>query len=217
MPAFEAPAAEAELDLTPAEEIPAELAEVFAQEAADHLQTISRLTAQMSNGTSDREGLQELRRAVHTLKCAAGVVGYTAASKLAHRMEDLLDLCGHVELTPPAVRIIVVETRSAEAINGMATRRRAADQAPVQRVRHLVGAVDGRDSAERPARIETSADDVELVDPFRTEPECIALTETLPDKLHGLFPSQRVTGRITLGCKPATNSTTRPCSSRSTS
>ena len=59
MPAFEAPAAEADLDLTPAEEIPAELAEVFAQEAADHLQTIARLTAQMSNGTSDREGLQE--------------------------------------------------------------------------------------------------------------------------------------------------------------
>jgi chemosensory pili system protein ChpA (sensor histidine kinase/response regulator) len=121
MPAFEAPAAEADLDLTPAEEIPAELAEVFAQEAADHLQTIARLTAQMSNGTSDREGLQELRRAVHTLKGAAGVVGYTAASKLAHRMEDLLDRLyeGTSELTPPAVRTLASSSDALdEAING---------------------------------------------------------------------------------------------------
>ena len=34
---------------------------------------------------------RKLRRAVHTLKGAAGVVGYLGAAKLAHRMEDLLD------------------------------------------------------------------------------------------------------------------------------
>src|SRR5262245_18600291 len=124
MPAFEAPAPEAaaaDLDLVPAEEIPAELAEVFAQEAADHLQTIARLTAQMSAGTSDKEGLQELRRAVHTLKGAAGVVGYMVASKLAHRMEDLLDRLyeGTAELTPPAVRALASSSDALdEAING---------------------------------------------------------------------------------------------------
>src|SRR5262245_21294161 len=123
MPAFEAtaPEAAADLDLVPAEEIPAELAEVFAQEAADHLQTIARLTAQMSAGTSDKEGLQELRRAVHTLKGAAGVVGYMVASKLAHRMEDLLDRLyeGTAELTPPAVRALASSSDALdEAING---------------------------------------------------------------------------------------------------
>jgi len=123
MPTFEppAPAHDLDLDLVPTEEVPAELAEVFAQEAADHLQTIARLTAQMSAGTSDREGLQELRRAVHTLKGAAGVVGYMVASKLAHRMEDLLDRLyeGTAELTPPAVRALASSSDALdEAING---------------------------------------------------------------------------------------------------
>src|SRR5262245_56424303 len=123
MPTFEAPAPEAaaDLDLVPAEEIPAELAEVFAQEAADHLQTIARLTAQMSAGACDKEGLQELRRAVHTLKGAAGVVGYMVASKLAHRMEDLLDRLyeGTAELTPPAMRALASSSDALdEAING---------------------------------------------------------------------------------------------------
>src|SRR5581483_8500193 len=44
-----------------------------------------------TNQPADRDAVQELRRAVHTLKGAAGVVGYKGASKLAHRMEDLLD------------------------------------------------------------------------------------------------------------------------------
>jgi chemosensory pili system protein ChpA (sensor histidine kinase/response regulator) len=121
MPSFEAPAPEADFDLVPAEEIPAELAEVFAQEAADHLQTIARLTTQMVTGAPDREALQELRRAVHTLKGAAGVVGYMAASKLAHRMEDLLDRLyeGTAEVTPPAVRALASSSDALdEAING---------------------------------------------------------------------------------------------------
>ena len=67
------------------------------------------------------EVLQELRRAVHTLKGAAGVVGYMVASKLAHRMEDLLDRLyeGTAELTPPAVRALASSSDALdEAING---------------------------------------------------------------------------------------------------
>src|SRR5262249_61430245 len=56
----------------------------------------------------DRESVQELRRAVHTLKGAAGVVGYKGASKLAHRAEDLLDRLyeGTAALTPREVRVL---------------------------------------------------------------------------------------------------------------
>jgi chemosensory pili system protein ChpA (sensor histidine kinase/response regulator) len=64
---------------------------VFGEEAKEHLETIARLTLRLSSEPDDRESVQELRRAVHTLKGAAGVVGYKGASKLAHRMEDLLD------------------------------------------------------------------------------------------------------------------------------
>src|SRR4029079_10168701 len=74
----------------------------------EHLQTISRLTAQLASSPDDRESMQELRRAVHTIKGAAGVVGYRVASRLAHRMEDLLDRLyeGTAALTDDAVRLL---------------------------------------------------------------------------------------------------------------
>ena len=80
-----------EFDVVMTDEVPPELAEVFGEEAKEHLETIARLTLRLSSEPDDRESVQELRRAVHTLKGAAGVVGYKGASKLAHRMEDLLD------------------------------------------------------------------------------------------------------------------------------
>jgi chemosensory pili system protein ChpA (sensor histidine kinase/response regulator) len=109
------------LDLSPTEEIEPELAEVFAQEAAEHLQTIARITTGLSPSADDRESLQELRRAVHTLKGAAGVVGYKAASRLAHCMEDLLDRLyeGTAVLTPDAVRLLATTSDTLdESING---------------------------------------------------------------------------------------------------
>lgn len=107
-PAIPTAAAEPEFDLAPSEEIAPELAEVFAQEAQDHLETIARLTSLLSTAPQDRDSLQELRRAVHTLKGAAGVVGYKAASRLAHRMEDLLDRLyeGTSVMTPEAVHAL---------------------------------------------------------------------------------------------------------------
>jgi len=100
--------ADVDLDLGPSEAIPAELAEVFAQEAQEHLQTIARLTRHLAGSPDDRESLQELRRAVHTIKGAAGIVGYKAAARLAHRMEDFLDSWydGTAALTPEAVRLL---------------------------------------------------------------------------------------------------------------
>ena len=86
-----APAVALDFDIVMTDEVPPELAEVFGEEAREHLDSIARLTSHLSSHSEDREAVRELRRAVHTLKGAAGVVGYKGASKLAHRMEDLLD------------------------------------------------------------------------------------------------------------------------------
>jgi len=85
------PAADTAFEIVPSTPVPPELAEIFALEAQEHLETIARVTAALDPNAVDRDAVQELRRAVHTLKGAAGVVGYMGASKLAHRMEDLLD------------------------------------------------------------------------------------------------------------------------------
>ncbi len=112
-----------DLDLGPAEEIAPELAEVFAQEATEHLQSIARLTTRLLATPDDRDALQELRRTVHTLKGAAGVVGYQAAATLAHRMEDLLDRLyeDSATLTPDAARLLESSSDALDhAVNGTA-------------------------------------------------------------------------------------------------
>lgn len=110
--------ADSDLALGPSEPIPPELAEVFALEAQEHLQVITRLTAYLTNTPNDRDSLLELRRSVHTIKGAAGVVGYKAASRLAHRMEDLLDRLyeGTATLTPESVRLLVAASDTLEDV-----------------------------------------------------------------------------------------------------
>ena len=119
-----------------AEAIDPELAEIFAQEAQEHLEAISRLTAALSPEGSDREGLQELRRAVHTLKGAAGVVGYTTASKLAHRAEDLLDALYDQEAIPTP-EIIQVLTASSDVLHDLLTGPPGLAASRAERVRQL--------------------------------------------------------------------------------
>src|SRR5262245_54282759 len=121
-PPLTTPAAPAAVpdDMDAPEAVDPELAEVFAQEAQEHLQAIARLTSELSPEATDRQSLQELRRAVHTLKGAAGVVGFTTAARLAHRMEDLLDALydDGVALTAEAVRVL---TASSDALDELLT------------------------------------------------------------------------------------------------
>ena len=73
------------------EEIDAEMLEVFALEAEEHLQIISANLQILEHNPQEREALSTIRRSSHTLKGAAGVMGFKTTSHLAHRMEDLLD------------------------------------------------------------------------------------------------------------------------------
>ena len=107
-----------DVEVVPATPVPSELAEIFAEEAKEHLETIARMTGVLDPAREDRESVQELRRAVHTLKGAAGVVGYIGAAKLAHRMEDLLDRLyeGVASLTEQSVRTL---SSSSDALHDM--------------------------------------------------------------------------------------------------
>jgi chemosensory pili system protein ChpA (sensor histidine kinase/response regulator) len=73
------------------EEISPELLETFSLEAEDHLRNISTLLPTLDKHPEHKDGLQDIRRSVHTLKGAAGAVGLRTTAQLAHRMEDLLD------------------------------------------------------------------------------------------------------------------------------
>jgi len=68
-----------------------ELLEIFQEEAAEHLQEMSRLLRRLEFDPSDQRVVQGVRRRIHTLKGAAGLVGSRRMAELAHSMEDLLD------------------------------------------------------------------------------------------------------------------------------
>src|SRR6266480_613202 len=65
--------------------------EIFRLEAEEHLQTISMYVAALENSPTNLEPIQGIRRATHTLKGAAGMMGFRAIAELCHISEDLLD------------------------------------------------------------------------------------------------------------------------------
>ncbi len=113
---FSAPAEQEDED-EPA--IDPDMLEVFSMEAEDHLRVISAGLSALDRDAGDRESLQEVRRSAHTLKGAAGVVGLRTITRLAHRMEDLLDQLyeGRLQVTPDAMSVLLA---SAEVLENLA-------------------------------------------------------------------------------------------------
>ena len=86
-----------------------ELLEGFLLEAIEHLDVVGRLLPDLTDAPNTKDQLQQVRRSIHTLKGAAGVVGFPAVSQLAHRMEDVLDdlYDGEMTLTPPVKELLL--------------------------------------------------------------------------------------------------------------
>src|SRR3989440_1952515 len=68
-----------------------EASEIFRLEAEEHLQTIIMHVAALEKSPTNREIIQGISRATHTLKGAAGMMGFRAIADLSHIFEDLLD------------------------------------------------------------------------------------------------------------------------------
>lgn len=79
-------------------EIDEEMLEIFGEEAEELIQNIRVNLGRLEKNTNDREALLEVRRNAHTLKGSAGIVGLKDLSKVAHRVEDLLDYLAENEI-----------------------------------------------------------------------------------------------------------------------
>jgi two-component system chemotaxis sensor kinase CheA len=64
---------------------------MFLSETQEHLQSMGRLVVTLENNPSDREGIDSLFRAAHSIKGMAASMGYEQTAQLAHHLEDLLD------------------------------------------------------------------------------------------------------------------------------
>lgn len=68
-----------------------EIIEEFVVESLEHIETIEPLLLEMEkSGTAERGSIDEVFRAIHSIKGAAGFLGLTNIQELAHAMESLL-------------------------------------------------------------------------------------------------------------------------------
>ncbi len=99
-------------------EADAEMLEIFSMEADELLANIESNLELLSSNPANRDALWEVRRNAHTFKGAAGIIGLKKPSKLAHRIEDLLDHLAQSEIVPDSrvLELIVAATDCLRAI-----------------------------------------------------------------------------------------------------
>ncbi len=121
-------------DLKDRDNVPAELLEVFNEEAADHLKSLYRTLEDIEKDEASPDRVQELRRSAHTLKGAAGAVGLRTITQIAHRMEDLLDRFYEEKIkpTPAQIKLIyqttdTLQDLAAGSFDPLAIRQRVAE------------------------------------------------------------------------------------------
>lgn len=97
-----------------------EATEIFRLEAEEHLQTISMYVATLEHAPTNLEPIQGIRRATHTLKGAAGMMGFRAIADLCHVSEDMLDgiMEGNVAISSIVLSLIL---DTAEALDALIT------------------------------------------------------------------------------------------------
>src|SRR5512134_2387718 len=66
--------------------------EFFLVEAGEHLQNLNSGLLALEKTPDDREVIDELFRAAHTLKGSAAMMGFQGVSDVAHKSEDMLGL-----------------------------------------------------------------------------------------------------------------------------
>jgi len=110
--------------------------EIFRLEAEEHLQTISMYVATLESSPTHLEPIQGIRRATHTLKGAAGMMGFRAIAELCHISEDLLDSVteGAIHISPSIVSLVL---DTAEALDVLINQKgsEAENQAAIESLR----------------------------------------------------------------------------------
>jgi two-component system chemotaxis sensor kinase CheA len=71
---------------------------VFFEESQEHLEEMEHLLMELSLDDPDREELNSIFRAAHSIKGGSGVFGFDALTGLTHVMENILDLARKDEL-----------------------------------------------------------------------------------------------------------------------
>jgi chemotaxis protein histidine kinase CheA len=72
----------------------------FIEEAKEHLETIEKGILDLSAALEDKETVNELFRAAHSIKGGAAMLNFTSIQKTAHRLEDAFKILRDDSITP---------------------------------------------------------------------------------------------------------------------
>ena len=75
-----------------------EYKEMFVEEAREHLQTLNQTLVDFEENPKDKESMNKIFRAAHTLKGMAAAMNYNEIQTLSHKTEDTLDLIRNNQL-----------------------------------------------------------------------------------------------------------------------
>ena len=97
-----------------------ELLTEFVVEANEHLADVENqfLAIEASGDNVDVDLVNEVFRAVHSIKGAAGFLGLTVVNDLAHSLENILNMMRNSELCPNS-EIVDVMLRAADELQGL--------------------------------------------------------------------------------------------------
>ncbi len=118
--------------------------EEFFSEAQEIIDGLSRdllaLDERAKRGETDAELVNDVFRAVHTLKGLSGLFGAVMMSGLSHELEDLLDdlRLGRIELSQPVLDLLF---QSVELYARILAASKGEGAEPVQEVKHLLTAI----------------------------------------------------------------------------
>lgn len=119
-----------------------ELGRYFDAEAAEHLATIDRAVAELDDRPGDEAALEDLRRALHTLKGAADAVQRGPIAQAAHLVEEIVvrgggvdaARMGKLERAVPLLHAVVAQDEGTplhlRTLRALAGRRESTDAMP---------------------------------------------------------------------------------------
>ncbi|MDP1569152.1 MAG: chemotaxis protein CheA [Vicinamibacterales bacterium] len=86
-----------------------ELSGMFIAEALDHLSSIEATVLELESHPTDSKLLNDVFRPFHTVKGNSGALGVQTVQELAHKVENLLDLCrsGAHQVGPAEIDVIL--------------------------------------------------------------------------------------------------------------
>jgi chemotaxis protein histidine kinase CheA/ActR/RegA family two-component response regulator len=140
---------EADLSLQISADVDAALLDAFMNDSPPQAAEVTRSLQGWIVDPAQGELLRNAKRAAHTLKGSANILGIRGVAKLAHRLEDILEICEASNEAPSPARAQAL-TAAADCLEQMVAAVAGEDSAP-DNVLHVVTLLDAaRESNEMP-------------------------------------------------------------------